>query len=79
MPESEADDWRTLADDLQAHGVPAKRAEVVALVAAGHTYRAIADREDIGVSNAGGVSNYVEDYREQLADAEWLAGNGPEV
>lgn len=78
MSETDAE-WRTLADDLQAHGVPQKRAEVVALVATGHSYSAIADRDDIGVSGRGGVANYIEDYREQLADAEWLAENGPEI
>jgi len=78
MTEIEAD-WRALADDLESHGVPAKRAEVVAMAATGHSYRAIADCEGIGVSSAGGVSNYVDDYREQLTDAEWLAANGPDI
>lgn len=76
MAETDAD-WRALAADLNEHGVPPKRAEVVALVATGHSYSEIADRDDIGLSSRGGVSNYVEDYREQLADAEWLLANAP--
>jgi hypothetical protein len=72
-------DWRSLADDLEAHGVPPKRAEVVALVATGHSYSEIAERDDIALSSRGGVSNYVEDYREQLVDAAWLVEHAPDV
>lgn len=68
-----------LAERLVEHGVPEKRARVVALVAAGHSYREIADRDDVGVSVPGGVANYVADYRQQLEEAVWLAEHGPEL
>lgn len=71
-----ADDWRAVAAQLHAHGVPERRAEVVALVANGHTHQEVADELDIERAN---VATHVRRYREELADARWLAENAPDI
>jgi len=75
--------WRDTAAELQAHGVPERRAEVAALIDAGATHQQISDL--MGISR-GNVSNHVQEYRsdradyDQLAeDYQWLAEHAPEI
>jgi orotate phosphoribosyltransferase-like protein len=74
---TEDTDWRDAADRLADHGVPYKRAEVVALVDAGFTHAEIVDELDM--SSRGAVSNQVKRYRENRANAEWIVAEGPEI
>jgi len=75
--EADTDSWESLAEDLQRHGVPERRAQVVALVATGHTHAET--QETLGLSNRGNVGKMVGEYREQLSDVEWLADHAPEL
>jgi len=82
MSESNTDTdtgWRELAEQLQAQGgVPPRRAEIVALVATGHSYEDIRQRFDY--SGKGAVGETVRRYREEdLEEATWLHEHGPEV
>jgi DNA-binding NarL/FixJ family response regulator len=79
MGESTADDWQRLAQRLQDHGdVPERRAEVVALVAAGRTHAEVAD--ELGLEHRSNVAQHVKRYRMQdRAAAVWLAEHGPEI
>lgn len=70
--------WRELAEKLSQHGVPKRRAEVVALIEKGRTHAEVAD--ELGLSNRSAVAVHVNRYRNQdLPDARWLAENAPEV
>lgn len=72
------DNWIELAEELSEHGVPQRRAEVVALVSNGRTHAEVAD--ELGLSNRSAVAVHVDRYRNQdLPDARWLAENAPEV
>lgn len=79
-PDADADrelSWREEAAVLADHGVPERRAEVVALAARGFGPTAIADR--LGVSSRGSIVNQLQRYREQRENAAWLAEHGPDV
>jgi len=78
MSESVAGDWEALAADLQAHGVPDRRAKIVAQVArTNRTYQEIADA--LGTDSKGSVGNQVREFRQQVENAEWLADHAPDV
>jgi DNA-binding CsgD family transcriptional regulator len=72
-------DWKQLADHLHERGgVAQRRAQVVALIATGHTHEET--KEILGYSSMGSISNHVERYRAQdRPEAEWLAEHGPEI
>lgn len=77
---SQADEdgsWESLADQLRAHGVPKRRAEIVARVAHGASYREVADA--MGIESHGSVGNQIDEYRETLDNSEWLAEHAPDV
>lgn len=72
------DIWRELADELIEHGIPERRAEVVALVANGRTHAQVAD--ELNLSNRSAVAVHLDRYRnEDLPHARWVAENAPEV
>ncbi len=74
--------WQARADELHAHGIPERRAAVVAMVEAGLTYREIAAELGFGSDNddESQVATHVKLYRtEDLPNARWLAENGPEI
>ena len=77
-PETETG-WRELARKLHDEGsIPQRRAEVVALVATGHTHAET--QEELGLTNRAEVANHVRRYRkEDLPPARWLAENAPEI
>ena len=77
--DTDTDDWQALAQRLQDHGdVPERRAEVVALVAAGRTHAEVAD--ELGLEHRSNVAQHVKRYRTQdRAAAVWLAEHGPEI
>lgn len=80
MAQETADGWEDLAEDLQEHGgIPERRAQVVALLAA--TDKSHADvQEELGLSSRGQITNHVSRYREEdLPQAKWLAENAPEI
>ena len=79
MSESEADDWRELAECLQERGgVPDRRSQVVALIATGRTHSEAQD--ELGLENRSTGALHVKAYREQdLPEANWLSENGPEI
>jgi len=79
MSETAAEDWRELADELHERGgVPERRAEVVALVATGHSYSETA--AELGLNSRPNVAQHVKRYREEdVPAAEWLAEHGPEI
>lgn len=64
------------AIELEAHGVPERRAEIAALREQGLTYSEIvkATGSD-GPNHRGGVSNHLQRYNEQVNQARWLAAN----
>jgi len=73
-----SDDWTELAAELSEHGVPQRRAEVVALVRHGRTHAEVAD--ELGLSGRSGVAVHIDRYRNQdLPNARWLVENAPEV
>lgn len=82
MSESKPTDeatWRERADELEAHGVPPRRAEVAAYLA-GHpdeTYEDVA--EALGFADRSTVGHHVAAYREDVANSKWLAEHGPEI
>ena len=77
MSEGETDEWRAVKADLVEHGVPERRAEIAARVAAGQKYRKVA--EEMGVESRGSIGNQVEDYRKQIENSGWLVENAPEI
>jgi transposase-like protein len=67
-----------LADALAGHGIPERRARIVALLAETEmTYEEIAD--EMGVASTGSIWNQVSEYRETRENALWLAEHAPEV
>jgi len=75
-PEMQAE-WRGTASQLQSHGVPERRAKIVALIEAGYTYSEVADK--LGVESKGSVGNQVKEFRQSVADAMWLVDNTPDI
>lgn len=69
--------WRALADALEAHGIPRRRAQVVALIADGASHSEVADELDL--AGRGQVWNHVDAYRDDLENAAWLVEHGPDV
>lgn len=80
MAQETAADWEELASQLHEQGgVPERRAQVVAMLAATEMSHA-AVQEELGLSSRGQVSNHVRRYREEdVSQAEWLAENAPEI
>lgn len=77
MPETQPG-WQARADELHEQGgVPAVRAQVVALRETGMTYARIADELD--QSDRTEVGWHIRQYRDEREAAEWLLSNGPEV
>ena len=73
-----SDSWRDLADKLSRHGIPKRRAEVVALIEKGRTHAEVAD--ELELAHRSAVSVHLYRYRNQdLPDARWLVQNAPEV
>lgn len=69
-------DWHDRAEQLhEAGGVPERRAQVVALREAGHSYGEIADALD--VESASSMRLQVVEYLGQREDAAWLLDHGP--
>ena len=74
---SESGDWQARADELHEEGdVPARRAQVVVLIADGLTHAEAA--ETLGIPRAN-IAKHVRWYRAERDDAEWLAANGPDI
>jgi DNA-binding CsgD family transcriptional regulator len=75
----DAEGWKQLADQLHERGgVAQRRAQVVALIATGHTQEET--KEILGYSSRGSIANHIERYRkEDRPEAEWLLEHGPEV
>lgn len=71
-------DWEARARDLhEKGGVPTQRAKVIALIEAGCSHSQVG--EILGLSR-GSIGGRVATYRqEDLAEARWLAENGPDV
>lgn len=68
------------AEQLRRHGVPERRAQVVALRERGLTYSEICEwTGEAGPNNRGDVSRHLQRFDEQLADAKWLAENAEPV
>jgi hypothetical protein len=60
--------------ELEAHGIPERRAEVAALRERGLTYSEIVEATGSGGPNhRGDVSRHLQRYNEQLQHARWLA------
>lgn len=71
-------DWQERGEQLECHGVPKRRARIVALAEQGNSHQEIAD--ELGLSSRGSIYNQIEKYRdEDRPNAEWLAEHGPEV
>ncbi|SEW06566.1 hypothetical protein [Halobacterium jilantaiense] len=65
---------------LRSHGVPDRRAEVVALRERGLTYSDIVDATgDRGPNHRGDVSKHLQAFNEQVENATWLAANADAV
>ena len=77
MSGSVAESWQERAADLQEHGIPKRRAQVVALIEAGHTHTETAEK--LGMAHRSNVGVHVAQYREQYADIEWLAAHAPDI
>lgn len=64
--------------ELQAHGVPERRAEVAALREQGLTYSEIVEATgSSGPNHRGDVSKHLQKYDRQVRNARWLAENAP--
>jgi len=77
MSESAVESWQDRAAALQAHGIPERRAQVVALIEAGYTHTETA--EALEMNNRSTVSVHVREYRDQFDDIEWLAEHAPDI
>jgi hypothetical protein len=65
-----------LVADPDDHGVPERRAEIVALREQGLTYSEIVDATgDDGPNHRGDVSTHLKRFNVQLGNANWLAEN----
>jgi hypothetical protein len=68
------------AVELEAHGVPERRAEIAALREEGLTYSEIvAATGSRGPNHRGDVSKHLQRYNEQVHRARWLAEHAPPV
>jgi len=68
------------AIELEAHGVPERRAEIVALREQGLTYSEIVEATGSrGPNHRGDVSTHLQRYNEQIQHANWLVENAPEL
>lgn len=66
------------AIELEAHGIPERRAEIAALREQGLTYSEIVDATGArGPNHRGDVSTHLQKYNEQIHNARWLAENAP--
>ncbi len=66
--------------ELEAHGVPERRAQVVALREEGLTYSEIVDATGAeGPNHRGDVSTFLKKFNEQVHDARWLVENADVV
>ncbi|MFB6071928.1 MAG: hypothetical protein ABEJ88_03075 [Halobacterium sp.] len=64
------------ANDLRRHGVPERRAEVVALREQGLSYSDIVEATgDRGPNHRGDVSRHLQAFNVQVGNAKWLAEN----
>lgn len=64
------------AADLRRHGVPERRAEIVALREQGLSYSEIVDATgDDGPNHRGDVSKHLQAFNVQVGNAKWLAAN----
>lgn len=64
------------AMELEDHGVPERRAEVVALRERGLSYSDIVDATgDRGPNYRGDVSKHLQKFNVQVGNAKWLAAN----
>lgn len=77
MSEAETESWQDRAAELHAHGIPERRAQVVALIEAGYTHSETAER--LGMNHRSTVSVHVREYRDQQADIEWLVEHAPDI
>lgn len=77
MSEGETDDWKAVRESLVNHGIPERRAEIAARVDAGQTYREVAEK--MNVDSHGSIGNQVEEYRQDIDDADWLHENAPKI
>jgi hypothetical protein len=68
------------AFELEAHGVPERRAEIAALREEGLSYSEIvAATGKRGPNHRGDVSRHLQRYNEQIQNARWLAENAPHL
>jgi hypothetical protein len=68
------------AMELRRHGVPERRAEVVALRERGLSYADIVDATGgRGPNHRGDVSKHLQAFNEQVGNAKWLAANADAV
>lgn len=66
--------------ELEAHGIPERRAEIAALREEGLSYSEIvAATGKRGPNHRGDVSRHLQRYNEQLQNAHWLAENAPHL
>lgn len=66
--------------ELQAHGIPERRAEVAALREAGLTYSEIVEETGSeGPNHRGDVSKHLQAYNSQIHQARWLAQHADPV
>lgn len=73
-----SDDVAELAEDLTAHGVPERRAKIVALASKTDlTYQEIATELD--VESKGSVGNQIREYRRTIENGRWLVEHAPDV
>jgi hypothetical protein len=78
MSEADGEEWERLAARLHEEGgIPERRAEIVALVATGHTHAETKER--LGLSSRGNVGRAMVEYRQRRAEAEWLAEHAPDI
>lgn len=75
--DTEAEGWEAVADQLRAHGVPDRRAEIAARIDAGQSRSEVATA--MGIESRGSVQNQVEEYRKTLENSKWLATHGVEI
>lgn len=66
--------------ELQAHGVPERRAEIAVLREQGLSYSEIVEATGArGPNHRGDVSTHLQKFNRQVADARWLAENASTV
>lgn len=75
MTNGEQECWRKRAEQLEKHGVPPRRAEVVALIEAGKTHSEV--KEILGLNYRSNVGTHIGKYADQWENLEWLLENAP--